>query len=234
MKKNIDILCTRSLGEPALQKARAAGFAINCLTFIETVPIDNEDLAEKMDQLLREEVVVVFTSQKAVQALIPYMEKAVNWKIFCTGGTTKEQVIELFGEDAIINTARNAKELTRKILEYPELQKVVFFTGNKSLTTIPNELKKKHIQLEQVLVYETILTPQFISKDYPGILFFSPSAVHSFFSENTIQTNVVLFSIGSTTTEIIQTYSSNKIITSEWPGQESLIDLLIAYDWNIS
>ncbi len=231
MKKNIDILCTRSLGEPVLQKARAAGFSINCLTFIETVPVDSEELAELTTALSHQELSVIFTSQKAVQAIIPYLENGVNWRIFCTGGATKELVIKVFGEDAIANTARNAKELTRKIFEYPKLGKVIFFTGNKSLTTIPTELQMHNIPLQEVVMYETILTPQFISKDYPGILFFSPSAVHSFFSENTILTDVVLFSIGQTTTDIIKTYCANPVVTSEWPGQESLIDLLIAYPW---
>jgi uroporphyrinogen-III synthase len=53
--------------------------------------------------------------------------------------------------------------------------------------------------------------------------------VHSFFSENTIATNVVLFSIGTTTTATIKTYCINKVITSEWPGKENMIDLVLNY-----
>jgi uroporphyrinogen-III synthase len=72
-------------------------------------------------------------------------------------------------------------------------------------------------------------TPVAINKHYQGILFFSPSGAHSFFSTNTIAVSVILFSIGKTTTATIESYCSNKVITSQWPGEANLIALAINY-----
>ena len=83
--------------------------------------------------------------------------------------------------------------------------------------------------MQEIIAYHNLQTPHDVQEDYDGILFFSPTAVHSFFLMNTIRTNVVLFSIGKTTTATIQSYCSNKVITSEWPGQENLLDKVLEY-----
>ena len=80
-----------------------------------------------------------------------------------------------------------------------------------------------------MIVYKTIQTPKTIEKNYDAVVFFSPSAVHSFFSVNTLPINTVIFSIGKTTTATIQSYCSNMIITSEWPGKEQMIDRVLEY-----
>lgn len=231
MKKNIDILSTRDLDEAILQKAADNGFTIDCLPFIQTVPVDSDELSDRIAALSVKHIPVVFTSRKAIDAILPYLERKPVWKIFCTGGATKELAIQTFGERAIVATARNASELKDKLMAEKDLTDIVFFCGNQRLTNLPETLREHGIAVDEVVVYETIPVEQFVQKDYPGILFFSPSAAHSFFSGNTIHTDVVLFSIGHTTTNVIHSYCANKIITSQWPGQESLLDLVIHYPW---
>ena len=45
------------------------------------------------------------------------------------------------------------------------------------------------LSVDEVIVYKTIETPKVLTKQYDGILFFSPSAVKSFFSKNSIVNN---------------------------------------------
>ena len=68
--------------------------------------------------------------------------------------------------------------------------------------------------MEEVVVYETEETPSILTKDYEGILFFSPSAVHAFFSSNKPSKNTVLFAIGKTTEEAIRQHKGKKIVVA--------------------
>jgi uroporphyrinogen-III synthase len=77
-------------------------------------------------------------------------------------------------------------------------------------------------------VYKTEEVPVKVSKDYNGILFFSPSAVRSFFSRNTIGDKTTPFTAGTTTANALSTYT-NKVVISEHPSQASMINKLIEY-----
>ena len=79
------------------------------------------------------------------------------------------------------------------------------------------------------MVYQTIATAKRVSKHYDGILFFSPSAVDSFFTANTIERNVILFAIGNTTAYAIKQKVNNKIVVTEQPGKEALVKKMLDY-----
>jgi uroporphyrinogen-III synthase len=85
-------------------------------------------------------------------------------------------------------------------------------------------------EVEEIIVYETIETPQKMSrKQYDGILFFSPSAVKSYFSVNKLNEEIKVFAVGKTTADSILQNDKREIITSEIPGQENTIDLVISH-----
>ena len=83
--------------------------------------------------------------------------------------------------------------------------------------------------MEEVIIYETLETPFTIKSSYSAILFFSPSAVHSFFSANSVEESTILFAIGNTTAATIKQFSNNTIITSDFPAQDQLMDKAIDY-----
>jgi len=60
-------------------------------------------------------------------------------------------------------------------------------------------------------------------------MFFSPSAVESFFAANTLPHSTILFAIGNTTARSIEQYSTNKVIISDRPGKEALLDKVISH-----
>ena len=157
------------------------------------------------------------------------IKEEVDWKIFCIGGVTKDAVCKHFGDESVIASAKNASLLAKKIIEKGNIKEIVFFCGDQRLDDLPETLRANKINVQEIIAYHNLQTPHDVQEDYDGILFFSPTAVHSFFLMNTIRTNVVLFSIGKTTTATIQSYCSNKVITSEWPGQENLLDKVLEY-----
>ncbi len=230
MQKNkTSILCTRPLNELLIHKAGRQNIDIDVVAFIETEATNSIEIIQQISVYAEQKISAVFTSMNAVEAVIKHLKTMPQWDIYCLGGITKELVFDFFGEAMVTATAKNASVLADKIMHAQTVKEVVFFCGDHRLDELPETLRHNHIEVKELVVYTTIQLPVFIEKNYTGIIFFSPSAVHSFFSMNTIATNVVLFSIGKTTTATIQTYCSNKIITSEWPGKEQMIENVINY-----
>ena len=80
-----------------------------------------------------------------------------------------------------------------------------------------------------MIVYKTEETPQVLSKQYDGILFFSPSAVQSFFSKNYITDKTQVFAIGATTANVVKSFIQQPVIISNKPGKENLVNLAIKH-----
>lgn len=227
---NIHILCTRSLESAHVQKAVEHGLHIDTVPFIHTEALNSPAFNQQVQQAATQPATVVFTSIKAVEAVMAQLNGLPQWTIYCLGGVTKELLKTHFGEAAIAGASKNATSLAEKIIAAPKRpEEVFFFCGDQRLDELPQLLKQQNIGVQEIIAYSTRQTPHTIEKSYEAILFFSPSAVHSFFSENTIHTDVVLFAIGKTTAATIQSYVCNTIVTSEWPGQEHMIDLVIDY-----
>ena len=221
-KDKIDILSTRTTDEAFAAKASDANITLDSFSFIEVQAVSSNELANQLHTLATKSLIAIFTSTNAVNAVAEQIHNIPDWKIFCTSGRTKELVIQVFGEHNIISSAKNAGQLAERIISYG-CSDVTFFCGDQRLNELPETLYKNGIKTEEIIVYTTVQTPVLIEKNYDGILFFSPSAVHSFFSANTIAIDVVLFSIGHTTTATIQSYCTNPVVTSEWPGSDNLL-----------
>jgi len=228
-ENKISILCTRALDQHFISKAESHGIHIKTLPFIEIQFRTDTSFIQEVKQLAQQKIRAVFTSVNAVESVSQQIKEEVDWKILCIGGVTKDAVCKHFGDKSIIASAKNASLLARKIIETGNIEEVVFFCGDQRLDDLPETLRANKINVHEIIAYHNLQTPHDVQEDYDGILFFSPTAVHSFFLMNTIRTNVVLFSIGKTTTATIQSYCSNKVITSEWPGQENLVDKVLEY-----
>ncbi|MCC6286707.1 MAG: uroporphyrinogen-III synthase [Chitinophagaceae bacterium] len=230
---SIEILSTRNLNPELVEKAGIQNIQIESISFIQNIPDVSTEIANEIKLLAAQKIVAVFTSIHAVEVVKSELPDILpSWEIFCTGGATKEALLEIFDEAAIAGTAKNASGLAEKILQQEHIKHIVFFCGKQRLNDLPETLQSNGIKVTEIIVYQTVGTPVTINKHYQGILFFSPSGVHSFFSTNTISVSVVLFSIGKTTTATIESYCSNKVITSQWPGEANLIELTIEYFGN--
>jgi uroporphyrinogen-III synthase len=229
MQKNrLNILSTRPLNKEIIDEAAQQNIFIDCVSFIETQPIQNSGLKEKIQKLSAKKITVVFTSMNAVEAVKNYLSKKPEWDIFSIGQTSKKLIADFFGKENIIATANDASGLADTIIE-KEIKELVFFCGDQRRDELPVKLKAKNINVEEVVVYSTIATVEKVSKRYDGILFFSPSAVESFFSVNEVDSNTILFAIGNTTSETINQKVQNKIIIAEHPGKEALVKKMLDY-----
>jgi uroporphyrinogen-III synthase len=226
----IAILSTRPVNETQVKKALRKNIGIDVLSFIETIPVQDIETQQEIEWASTEEAIVVFTSMNAVDAVVETLDGFVpGWRIYCMGNTTKQLLTEYFGEHAIAATADNAAELADEILENEEAEEIIFFCGNKRRDELPGKLRKNNIEVTEIVVYETTLIEHTVEKKYNGILFFSPSAVESFFTKNKLPETTVVFAIGDTTAKAVHKYCTNKIITGQQPGKDELMEQAIEY-----
>jgi uroporphyrinogen-III synthase len=231
MQQNkIFILSTRPIDDPLINEAKHQNIEIDILSFIETVPIRSIEVQQKLKMHLLKSSAVVFTSMNAVEAVANELDgHQPDWRIYSIGNTTRQLVKKYFGEEAIAGTAESAAELAELIVEEDNSDDIFFFCGEQRRDELPDILRSNDIDVNEIVVYQTIQVKHKIEKTYHGILFFSPSAVQSFFSNNKISDKTILFAIGNTTATEIKKYTNNKIITGDEPSKENLVMEMIRY-----
>jgi uroporphyrinogen-III synthase len=229
--KQIKILSTRKLDPSIHERAEQENFMLIEENLIRTHFKKDKETVEKvfeaLDQGLKD---LVFTSSNAVRALeliIKQENRELKWKnIFCLSGRTREAVLKSFIENHIGAEGRNAEELAAAITT-SEAKEVIFFCGNKRRDTLPSVLTAAGIKCMEVEVYETEESPKRMDDDFDAILFFSPSAVTSFFRYNQLTEETVCFSIGETTADSLKEQGIKNIITSPFPQEEKIFETLI-------
>lgn len=229
MQNKIQILSTKHISDSFIQLAAENNICIDQVNFIETEEFISEEIKKRIIELSQQNIPAVFTSSNAVKAVGKIVKPQTNWKIFCIEPSTKETVEHLFTKSEISGAAKDAADLSEKIIQDKSVKQIVFFCGNQRRDLLPEQLKNNGINVEELIVYKTIERPQIISKKYNGVLFFSPSAVRSFFAKNILIDEAAIFSIGKTTAEEVKIFSNNSIIISEIPDTENLIAGVIKY-----
>ncbi len=218
-------MSTRPVDEDLVALGASSNIQIHIIPFIKTEPIESVELQQEVENTMLLKTTVVFTSMNAVEAVNDYInEVPVRWNIYCIGYTTKELVEKYFGESAVAGTADNATALAQLIIEDGFTDELIFFCGDIHRKELPEVLQQAGIEVTPVIVYHTIEIPRKIIKEYDGILFFSPSAVNSFFSINTVAPHTCIFAIGKTTSETVRQYCSNELIVAKKPSKEKLIE----------
>ena len=168
----------------------------------------------------------IFTSKNAVKAFFsPHNLNSSKLKrVFCVGEKTKSFLSK--NDQKVVKMAKNASELVNYLVKQDKNHEFYFFCGNRRRDEIPFGLNKAKIDVFEVKTYETELKWRKFGQKWGGILFFSPSGVESFFSENNIE-NSICFCIGKTTAAALKKYSDN-IIIADSSNIESVIEKAIA------
>ncbi len=232
MNHSINILSTRPIDTLLIEEAASKDISIDCISFIDTTVSINQDKKERIKAISKTNNTIVFTSMNAAEAIIESLGGTKpSWDIYCMGGTTKTIIKDYFGADSIKGTGKDALSLAEGMINNGT-QEAVFFCGNIRRDELPQLLKEHQIGLEEVVVYETIVTPHEITIAYDAILFFSPSAVDSFFSVNKVVEHTILFAIGNTTAKAIGNYSNNPIVKADTPEKDNLVKKAVAYFQN--
>ena len=223
MAERIRILSTKTLRAPIV--ATLQGFDELLFTesdFIAPTPIPFESPIPHTP--------IVFTSSNAVRFAAAGFSNPedITVDIFCLEGATAEAVANTFGAGRICGTAGDAAGLAREIISRNSHKAVTFFCGNERRDELPRMLDEAGIEVREVVVYTTRPTPRRLTEIPNAVLFFSPSAVISFFSLNQLPVTVPLFAIGATTAASIRVKAgNNKIITATRPEQEAMLAAII-------
>jgi len=215
------ILCTKKLSRSQKELLLNAGaFSLEEYNAIQihTVPFEVPVLIEN----------AIFTSQNAVCSIQNSEFRIQN--CFCVGKKTKS-LLEGNGQKVIKMTEYGSK-LADFIVKYHKNETFYFFCGNRRKDDIPSILKNAKIELFEVKTYKTTLNKVKFDQKIDGILFFSPSGVESFTSENKLE-NAFAFCIGNTTAAEAKKHTQNVIVSNETTIESTIlkaIETLKNYD----
>lgn len=243
--KKIKILSTGTLSNDIFEIANKESVELFDKPMIEITEHVSPFDSSKIKNLAAQKILAIFTSLHAVTPVIKHL-KAIqsgyltndqsgaipatpSWDICCLDGKIKEAAIEYWEESSIIATAKNANELSEIILQKNSRYPIVFFCGNRRMDALPTMLANHPFGFEEIAVYQTILTPKTIKKYYDTVVFFSPSAVESFFSKNKLEKDIPVFCIGQTTSAEIKKYCNNKINIAKKASKKYIIEEAIKY-----
>lgn len=212
------ILSTKILQPNQKQFLLNAGFSVIEANFIRTVALPFQ-LQHISDNL-------IVTSQNAVKALAehPNVQDVRRKPVFCVGSKTAD-LLDEFGF-TVQEMADDAQSLAQTIVDAYASESFTFFSGNIRRNELPMALLEADIELDEIEVYETELTPTKVSAAH-GILFFSPSAVQSFLKMNKID-DAVCFCIGHTTADELSG-KTRHIVVANKPSIENTIIQTIQY-----
>ena len=170
------------------------------LSFVEYDAIKIENVHFEIPAELQN---AIFTSQNAVKAYLKQAEKlpsppgeGLGVRTFCVGEKTKT-LLEKNGLK-VVEIGENASELAQKIALSHKNESFYFFTGNKRRDELPQILANSNIKLTEIEVYKTSLNTKEFYQNFDSILFFSPSGVQSFATQNKFGESLAVC-IGNTT-----------------------------------
>ncbi len=216
------------ISENLLQQAKAKGVHITVIPFIEVSLLDSPALSGLISGLPAKGITAVLTSKNSVAGLKKNMDIVPDWRIACLEGKTLDAAVGFFGKAAITITAADSGTLAAEIIRN-NIKNVVFFCGNRRLDHLPEALQKAGITVQEITVYTTEETPVAVPRNYEGILFFSPTAVNSFFTANTLPPDCTTFAIGKTTAKALAFYTSDTIVISPVSDEQLMIKHVINY-----
>tara|TARA_R110002020_G_scaffold72209_2_gene185844 strand:+ start:3195 stop:3854 length:660 start_codon:yes stop_codon:yes gene_type:complete len=153
----------------------------------------------------------IFTSQNAVKAFFENVPSRAIDNCFCVGKKTKS-MLEENGQN-VVKMTEYASELADYLVKNHKNDSFQFFCGNIRSDEIPSKLKENNINFKEVEVYKTTLNPKKFERQFDAVLFFSPSGVRSFVSENKIN-NSKAICIGNTTASEAKIYTENVVIAN--------------------
>lgn len=186
----------------------------------------------------------IFTSKNSILAVKESLgdeELRKSQNIYCLGQKSSLIAAEVFkGHTIYGKDACSSDQLAglvvdhegRKTLGLGESQEdrsiigYAFFTGDKSLQTLPNILQNHRIACRQIQVYKTsILAIDSNLLQNKIVVLFSPSGLRCV--ENILDINCTWIAIGNTTRQALIDAGVNRIYTSKSPTPEGVMDAIM-------
>jgi uroporphyrinogen-III synthase len=201
---------------------------IKVLPFIKIISTPSVELKPIITEWAMEKRNIIFTSAHATRIVAENVNAVPDWKIYCTRNETRFVVQKFFGVNSISKYAENALSLSQYIIN-DGIKNAIFFCGDQRMDILPDILKKNGVNLTELVVYKTRLTPVQLKENPDAVLFFSPTAVRSFFSVNTLESDTRIFAMGRTTAEALSNFTSQEIIISRESDKAHVVNMAIEY-----
>ena len=202
------LLATKKLSLSLKDRLIQHGFSVVEQPFIQIEP-----LAINIDSTKDH---LIFTRQNAVKIAFsnahirPLLE---GKKYYCVGEKTKS-ILEENGQK-VLKTAQNSAKLVYFLKKTLKNERFSFFCGKLRRPEIEDFFQDNQISYDIFEIYNTTLTPKALDTNFNGILFFSPSAVSSFFKANSWKPQTQGFCIGKTTASALKKFTPNYSIAKE-------------------
>jgi len=163
----------------------------------------------------------IFTSKNAVDAVFSInknIDKFFN-KIYCVGENTKSLLLKK--GQKITKMAQNSSILADFISKTAKNEEFIFCRSDIKNEEFSIFFKKKNIKLKELVVYNNIAEPIKYNQVFDAILFYSPSGIKSFMTNNSLN-NSYCICIGNTTSKYVNQYS-DKVLYCKVPTIENVI-----------
>jgi uroporphyrinogen-III synthase len=226
-ERRYNILSTTSLPFERLGEIPGS-IKVSVVPFIKIIPRPSVELLPTIAEFGSGKHNVVFTSTHAVKFVSECLKFKPAWKIYCIRNETRIAVENFFGHESIVKYAESASSLAQYLIE-DGIKDVLFFCGDQRLNVLPDSLKKRGIRLTELIVYTTRLTPVQLNEQPDAILFFSPTAVRSFFSMNNLAPETRVFAMGKTTASALSDFTSNSIFISPETDKAFVFNMAVEY-----
>ncbi len=201
---------------------------VQVIPFTEILARDDEETKATILSLAKRKITAVFTSAYAVKFVARVLDQKPDWKIYCTRNETRVAAEDVFGAERIAKFSDNALSLSKQIIS-DGIKEAVFFCGDQRMNILPENLKQQGILLEELIVYDTRLTPKKLDARPDAILFFSPTAVRSFFSMNELFPGTTVFAMGTTTAKALKENTGIPVIISPEADKAFVLHMAMEY-----
>ncbi len=225
MTNALSIVSTRVLSSPKVAQLEMKGWSFVQHDFISKV-IQLPDTITP-NTLKKNIVITSITGAKAFAQFLDQLDlEREDFKVFCISRGTKEYATAL--GLAIQGSAPNASGLADVILGHSEVKSVTHICSNLRRDELSEKLRSRSVEVHDIVVYQTVHTPVKLNAVYDAVLFFSPSAIDSFLSQNDLR-QVPCFCIGATTAAHAKNKGYRTAIIAEAPSEDFLLEKVITY-----
>lgn len=220
MKTKICVLSTKKLNSNQKQFLLNAGFSVIEADFIKItfVPF----------QLNNIPTLLLFTSQNAVKSVMQNenIETLKQIPAVCVGSKTKQMLQE--NGFNVLEVQEYAEDLAPIIQQKYPLEQIAFFEGNLRRDVLPHAMQKANISFDEYTVYQNTANSIKIKAETNALLFFSPSGIHSYLQQNSIE-NQTCFCIGTTTSAGLSGITKNIVIANKQTVENVIIQCINYY-----
>ena len=166
---------------------------------------------------------VVITNQNAVDSILHNFsgDELQFENIYCVGRRVKRLIENRIGK--VTHYEKNAEKLANYLVEFMEGTEVTYFCGDQRLDNFSTILSENNITVNEIEAYQTKFDAIQVDEKALGIMFYSPSTVHSYMQKN--KANKIAYCIGETTAKEARKHFKD-VRVAKIPTVESVIDLV--------